>query len=194
MTDITAPAHLPASATPAGDGVVIGAGPVTVDVYIDFLCPFCRQFELSSGQALATMVADGLISLVYHPMNFLDEASTTRYSSRAAAAAGCASDGGRFLEYARALFVSQPPEGGPGLSDAELIQLGLSVGLPGQAFGERVLRGTYLDWAPYVTAMATARGVSATPTVLVDGAFVPANARVIAAKVAAAADPAGPAV
>jgi protein-disulfide isomerase len=194
MTDSTAPAHLPASATPAGDGVVMGEGLVTVDVYIDFLCPFCRQFELSSGEALATMVADGLISLVYHPMNFLDEASTTRYSSRAAASAGCASDGGRFAEYARALFVSQPPEGGSGLSDAELIQLGLSVGLPGHAFGECVRRGAYLAWPPYVTAMATARGVSATPTVLVDGVFVPANARMIAAEVAAAADAAGPAV
>ncbi len=187
MTHITAPGHVPASATPAGDGVVIGQGTVTVDAFIDFLCPFCRQFELSSGQALATMVADGQISLVYHPMNFLDEASTTRYSSRAAAAAGCASDGGRFADYARALFVSQPPEGGPGLSDAELIELGLSVGLPSPAFGECVPRGHYLDWPTYVTAMATARGVSATPAVLVEGISVPANARMIAAAVAAAA-------
>jgi protein-disulfide isomerase len=73
MTHLTVPSHLPASATPAGDGVVIGDGPVTVDAYIDFLCPFCRQFELSSGEVLATMVTGGLISLAYHPMNFLDD-------------------------------------------------------------------------------------------------------------------------
>src|ERR1700720_1623875 len=99
MTHRSGPSHLPANATPGGDGVVTGAGPVTVDTYIDFLCPFCRQFELSSGEALATMVADGLISLAYHPMNFLDAASTTRYSSRAAASSGCASDGGRLPGY-----------------------------------------------------------------------------------------------
>ena len=186
MTRITAPGHLPANATPTGGGVVMGEGRVTVDVYIDFLCPFCRQFELSSGDALAAMVADGLISLVYHPMNFLDEASTTRYSSRAAAAAGCASDGGRFPGYARALFVSQPPEGGPGLSDDELIELGLSVGLPGSAFEACVLSGNYLDWPPYVTEVATAGGVTATPTVRVAGVPVPANAKMIAAAVAAA--------
>jgi protein-disulfide isomerase len=187
MTHMTVPSHLPANATPAGDGVVIGEGPVTVDTYIDFLCPFCRQFELSSGEALATMVADGLISLAYHPMNLLDAASTTRYSSRAAASSGCASDGGRFPGYARALFLNQPPEGGPGLSDAELIEIGLSVGLPSPAFDSCVRRGSYLDWPSFVTALATARGVRATPTVLVEGVSVPANARMIAAAVAAAA-------
>jgi protein-disulfide isomerase len=184
MTHPTAPAHLPAGVTSAGDGVVIGAGPVTVDAYIDFLCPFCRQFELASAGTLASLVADGQISLVYHPMNFLDEASTTRYSSRAAASAGCASDGGRFLEYVHALFVSQPPEGGAGLSDAELIEIGRSVGLPGPAFESCVPSGRYLDWPPYVTEVATARGVGATPTVLVNGVQVPPSGEAIAVAVA----------
>jgi protein-disulfide isomerase len=187
MTHPAAPSHVPASATPDGDGVVVGTGPVTVDVYIDFLCPFCRQFELSAGDALALLVSDGQISLAYHPMNFLDLASTTHYSTRAAAASGCASDGGRFAEYAHALFVSQPPEGGPGLTDAQLAELAISVGLDGPAFTGCAQRGSYLDWAPYVTARATARGVQSTPTVLVNGAPVPANGRLIAAAVAAAA-------
>src|SRR6266699_88265 len=123
MTHPTIPDRVPAGATPEGDGIVIGLGPVRVDAFIDFLCPFCRRFELSSAPALAALVADGLASLVYHPMNFLDEASTTNYSTRAAAASGCAADQGRFLEYAHVLLVNQPPEGGPGLSDAELAGL-----------------------------------------------------------------------
>jgi protein-disulfide isomerase len=186
MTQATVPSRVPASATPDGDGIVVGAGPVAVDTYIDFLCPFCRQFELSSGDTLATLVTDGLISLAYHPMNFLDAASTTHYSTRAAASSGCASDGGRFVEYAHALFVNQPSEGGPGLTYARLIEIGRSVELTGPAFGECVEGGKYLDWPPYVTAVATALGVSATPTVLVEGIPVPANARMIAAAVQAA--------
>ena len=124
MTDPITPRRVPAGATPEGDAIVIGGGPVRVDAFIDFLCPYCRQFELSAGPALAGLVADRLISLVYHPMNFLDQASTTDYSTRAAAASGCAADSGRFVDYAHALFVHQPPEGGPGLSDAELAGLG----------------------------------------------------------------------
>ena len=184
MTDLARPGHVPASATAEGDGVVIGSGPVTVDAYIDFLCPFCRHFELQSGDALARLVADREISLVYHPMNFLDAASTTNYSTRAAAASGCAADGGRFAEYAHALFTSQPPEGGAGLTDAQLAELAGSVGLPG-SFTECLHSGRYLDWPSYVTALATARGVQATPTVLVDGAPVPATPRMITAAVAA---------
>jgi len=187
MNHISAPARVPANATAEGDGIVVGDGAVRVDAYVDFQCPFCRQFELSSGPALASMVADGRINLVYHPMSFLDQVSTTRYSSRAAASSGCASDGGKFREYAGALFVNQPPEGGAGLSDEELVSMGVSVGLPESAFGSCVLGGKYLDWPPYVTATATRRGVNATPSVFVEGAPVPANARTITAAVAAAA-------
>jgi protein-disulfide isomerase len=168
--------------------VVIGTGPVSVDVFIDFLCPFCRQFELSAGETLAAMAADGRISLAYHPMNFLDAASTTRYSTRAAAASGCAADGDRLAEYAHALFVDQPPEGSAGLTDAQLVEIGVAAGLPRAAFGECVQQGRYLDWPPHVTARATDLGVSATPTVLVAGVPVPANARMITAAVAEAAE------
>ena len=185
MTDLTVPSRLPAGATREGDGIMIGHGPVRVDAFIDFLCPFCRRFELSTGPALADLVSGGQVSLVYHPMNFLDRASTTNYSTRAAAASGCAADGGRFTEYAHALFVSQPPEGGAGLSDAELAGLGSAAGLDGAAFTACVSAAPYLDWPPHVTARATALGVEATPTVLVAGAPVRPEARAIGAAVAA---------
>jgi protein-disulfide isomerase len=181
-----APAQIPSGATAAGDGIVLGSGPVVVEAYIDFLCPYCREFELSAGPDLTALAADGRISLVYHPMSFLDEASTTRYSSRAAAASGCASDGGRFREYAETLFRSQPPEGGPGLPDEELIGLGTAIGLDPEVFGACVRDGRYLDWPPYVTAMAVAAGVGATPTVLVDGTPAAPDAASVSAAVATA--------
>jgi protein-disulfide isomerase len=176
------PSRVPASATPDGDGVVVGDGPVTVDAYIDFLCPFCGRFELSSGAALAAMVTEHRISIVYHPMNFLDQASTTHYSTRAAASSGCAADEGRFMDYMHALFVNQPPEGSAGLTDTELTAIGQSVGL-GPAFASCVVAGAYLDWPPYVTARALAAGVEATPTVLVAGVAVPAESEAIAVAV-----------
>ncbi|WP_405143248.1 DsbA family protein [Sphaerisporangium sp. NBC_01403] len=182
---VMAPAHVPAGATETGDGVIVGDGPVIVDAYIDFQCPFCKQFELTAGPTLDQLVENRLITLVYHPMAFLDAASTNQYSSRAASASGCASDHGRFMEYAYALFVNQPPEGGPGLSDDELIELGDSVGLTDPAFGACVRRHTYVEWAAYVTARAAQRGVNATPTVFVQRVAVPANAQMIVAAVEA---------
>jgi protein-disulfide isomerase len=181
----TRPSRLPAGATPDGDGLVVGDGPVRVDAFIDFLCPYCRRFELSSGPTLALMVADRQVSIAYHPMNFLDEASTTSYSTRAAAASGCAADQGRFADYAHALFAHQPPEGGAGLSDAELAGLGREVGLAAE-FDACLSDAPYLDWPAYVTARATAAGVSATPTVLVAGEVVAPEAQAITAAVARA--------
>ncbi len=179
MSAVPKPSRVPATATPGGDGVVVGDGPVLVDVYIDFQCPFCRRFELSAGTALAAMVVEHQISIAYHPMNFLDQASTTHYSTRAAASSGCAADQDRFVDYAHALFVDQPPEGSAGLTDEQLIAIGESVGL-GPAFASCVPGRPYLDWPPYVTARALAAGVEATPTVLVAGVAVPAESEAIA--------------
>ena len=116
-------------------------------------------------------------------MNFLDQASTTHYSTRAAAASGCAADQGRFLDYANVLFVRQPPEGGAGLTDSELAGIGRDIGLPDATFASCVSQAPYLDWPPYVTARATALGVEATPTVLVAGTAVQPDPRAIAAAV-----------
>jgi len=187
MTDPTTPNRVPAGATPEGDGIITGDGPVPVDAFIDFLCPFCRRFELSASASLADLIKGRLISLVYHPMNFLDGASTTNYSTRAAAASACAADQGRFLDYAHALFLRQPPEGGPGLTDAELAAIGRDIGLPDTAFATCVTEAPYRDWPPYVTARATALGVEATPTVLVAGTAVQPDARAITAAVRNAA-------
>jgi protein-disulfide isomerase len=169
MTHSSAPGRVPAGSTPEGDAILIGSGPVQVDAFIDFLCPYCRRFEQANQSLLARLVSDGQARLVYHPMNFLDEASTTNYSTRAAAASGCAADQDRFLQYAHELFAHQPPEGGAGLSDAELARLGQEAGLDADAFAPCLAEGPYLEWPTYVTSRATDAGVTATPTVLVAG-------------------------
>jgi len=49
---------VPAHATRSGDGIVVGSSPVQIDTFIDFLCPFCRQFEERSGSLLKRFVDD----------------------------------------------------------------------------------------------------------------------------------------
>jgi protein-disulfide isomerase len=159
----------PAHATANGDGLVVGSGPKTVEVYLDFMCPHCRDFEQAAGTTLNTMVTGGKIKLVYHPMALLDNASTTQYSTRSAAASGCASDAGKVPEYVQVLYANQPPEGSAGLSDDQLIQLGHQAGITGTGFDTCVRDGKYKPWVQHVTDEATRRGVNSTPTVFVDG-------------------------
>jgi protein-disulfide isomerase len=159
----------PAAAVDEGSGFSVGTGRVTVDVYEDFLCPACGAFEQQAGATLDKLVADGTVTVVYHPIAILDRYSTTEYSTRAAAASAAAAQGGKFAEFHQALFERQPAEGGPGLDDATLIEIGRSVGLTDAAFADAVTNATYRPWASKATETASARGITGTPSVLVGG-------------------------
>ncbi|MEV7328859.1 thioredoxin domain-containing protein [Micromonospora sp. NPDC093244] len=159
----------PPGANADGTGIVTGGGPVTVDVYEDFLCPACNQFEQTSGPTLEQLVAENKAKVVYHPVAYLNRFSTTEYSTRSSAASGCAAAGGKFREYAKALFAKQPPEGSAGLSNDELIDIGAGVGLDRGSFGGCVKDGTYRTWTAHVTDEASRSDVTGTPTILVNG-------------------------
>ncbi|MDG4667227.1 thioredoxin domain-containing protein [Mycobacterium sp. 236(2023)] len=174
---------VPRGATEDRTGIAVGSGLIDVDLYIDFQCPFCKQFELASADAVDRLLERQMIRLVRHPMNFLDAASTTRYSTRAAAAAAAASDARRFHAYVQALFEHQPPEGGPGLADEQLIALGQTVGITDAAFALTVVEGRYLPWPSFVTERAIARGIGGTPSVFVQGKAIPARPDLIVAAV-----------
>lgn len=163
-------AAVPPTAVDDGTAFAIGDGPVTIDVYEDFMCPICHEFETSAAPTLQQMVTDKKVTVRYHPISILDRASNgTRYSTRSAGASAAAAEGGKFLEYHNVLFANQPAEGSDGLTDAKLIELGASVGLTGATFTDAINQQTYDAWAAQATDKASAKGVTGTPTVLIDG-------------------------
>lgn len=172
----------PPGAVENGTGIKVGSGPVQIDIYEDFICPACGQFEQQTGGTLDQLVAEGKATVVYHPLAFLDNQSSTDYSTRAAAASGAAAEGGKFREYAKALFAQQPAEGSAGLSDDQLIEIGRSVGL-GDAFAQAVRDGKYKSWTAHVTDEASGDGVTGTPTVRVGGKDVQPTTQAILAAV-----------
>ncbi|MBQ0892740.1 thioredoxin domain-containing protein [Micromonospora purpureochromogenes] len=159
----------PRGANDAGTGIVIGGGPVTIDLYEDYLCPACKQFQQVSGATIDQLVKDGKARVVFHPVAYLNRFSTTEYSTRSSAASGCAAQGGKFKEFTDALFARQPPEGSAGLSNDELIDIGAGVGLNRDEFGSCVKDGTYKPWTEKVTEDASRSGVTGTPTIKVNG-------------------------
>ena len=165
----TASAAVPSGTVDDGTAFAVGSGPVNVDIYEDFMCPICNQFEKQSGATLQQLISANKVTVRYHPIAILDDASNgTRYSTRAAGAAAAAAEGGKFVQYHQALFDNQPAEGSNGLDDAKLIELGRAAGL-GDSFATAVNDGKYDGWAGKVTDEASRRGVTGTPTVLVNG-------------------------
>lgn len=165
------PPDVTAGGVPVGDP----AADVTVDVYLDFGCPACRAYHREVDALLDGLVAQGTARVVYHPVAYLDGASTTQYSSRAAAASGCAAEAGVFATYVDLLLAVQPVPPGPGLSDERLVALGRQAG-GGPAFARCVREGRYVGWVEAATAAARQAGIAAVPAVFVEGGAVPRTA------------------
>ncbi len=165
-------APLPAGVTEPAGGIVVGdaAAPVTIDLWIDFQCPFCRDFEQDSGSTLQQLAADGDAALVYHPLSFLGEES-----ERAANAFGCAADQSRAGEFLTVLFENQPQEGTGGFTTDDLVALGAEAGVTGSEFESCVEGGRYAAWVANVAASQSEAEIAATPTVLVDGQVLSAD-------------------
>jgi protein-disulfide isomerase len=175
----------PQASSSLSNGIVVGGGPATVDLYVDFQCPHCKEYEQAVGPTLTQMVDDKKIRIVYHPIAILDDASSTQYSTRSSGAFACAANlaPDKVIAYAEALFAQQPPEGGSGLTDDKLISIANSVGITDPALGTCVRDGTYRSWTAHVTEAATDRGVNGTPTVFVNGKEVEASLQALTAAV-----------
>lgn len=97
------------------------AAPV-VEVYADYQCPACRQFELHNGDVLKEKAAEGEAVVHYRTVSIFAEepAPTSSNSLRAGAAGRAAADHGVFVEYNDLLFENQPNAEEEGYSVADL--------------------------------------------------------------------------
>jgi len=163
---------VPANTTAAG-AITIGdaAAPVKVEVYLDYMCPFCGRFDRANAEQLRHLVAAGTIRLEMYPLSFLDKASSgSRYSTRAANAVATVADRApdEVLAFSQALYAHQPHEGGEGLPNGQIAGLARDAGVPQEvidAFAKR----SFEPWIAQVTERAFAGGVTGTPTVKING-------------------------
>ena len=169
---LTVPAH--ASGT---DGTVIVYGradaPNTLDMYEDFRCPVCDKLEKADGQVIRALADDGTYKIRYHMGTFLDNNLGGSGSRDALAAAGAAlnESPAMFEAFHTVLYANQPEETVDGFADVNTL-LALAGKVPGlrtPAFDQAVTNGTYKAWAGKVTDAFNSSGVTATPTLLLNG-------------------------
>ena len=166
-----ADAALPSGVSKAGAGAEFGTGPVTVDLWEDFQCPACKAFEGVNSASLDQRVSANDITLVIHPLSFLDQNNSNTSSIRAAAAFGCAVDAGKALEFHNKLYAVQPAEnpGHEAWTTDQLVGYGNEVGITGDTWTTCVTSMKYEGWAKQVAASQTTAGINSTPTVFVNG-------------------------
>lgn len=149
--------------------------------YIDYLCPYCGQFEQTNREAIQTMVEEGAATLEVHPIAILTNRSAgTQYSLRAANAAACVADVSpeNFLAFNDLLFDNQPEEGSTGLSNDELKKLAEQAGTGSLSKVQKCIDDVqFKTWVQDATTRALSgplpntevESVKGTPTVLVNG-------------------------
>jgi protein-disulfide isomerase len=188
------PASLPAEVRGSGDNsqnlaardVAAVDGKIRVIVYQDPMCPYCKQFDDDYGRQLDAWADDGDIVVDHRVISFLDQMSTTEYSTRASNALACVADGSpdAYTKYLRALYTAQDPrsegglgvtEGGPGLSDEQLGRLAEDAGASDEV-KDCISSLKFASWVRSSTSDALSSGVKGTPTVIVDGQLWNASA------------------
>jgi protein-disulfide isomerase len=166
---------LTATHATVSSGVVFGKkAAATVDVYEDFQCPNCLNFEKAVQNSLDTDVRANKAQVRFHMIAILDSSSNNRYSTRSANAALCASDISvdQFVAYHNKLFAEQPPESGSGRTDKQLEAYASSIGITGAkltTFDSCVQSQQHKALVEALTERASQRGVNATPTIIVNG-------------------------
>lgn len=162
-----------------GNALVVGkkTAPVTLDVYQDYMCPYCGQFERANRADLEQLVGDGTVRLVIHPLSFLDaQSSGARYSSRAANAVVTVAQyqPDKLLAFNAILYEQQPAEGSKGLSDDQIADLARTAGVD-DATIQRFAGESNAGFVTSLTQAAAAAGVNSTPTVKINGKLFEGN-------------------
>ena len=160
---------------PVGTEGVVGADlddtRVRLDVYLDFMCPICSQFEEFRGGEIDALREAGTVDVYYHPIAILDRYSEgSEYSTRSAGAAALVAQEApdKFMAFTEALFVNQPAEFTKGLTDEQIQDLARATGVP-DAVVAKIPDHPYANWVRAATEQSSKDGIGGTPTLVVNG-------------------------
>lgn len=152
------------------NGMTLGKAdaPHTIDLWEDFQCPHCRDFTADVEPLIvANYVQTGKVKMVYHDFLVIDANTGGTESLDAANAARCASDQSMFWPYHDWLFANQYSEASGAFTKDRLKTIGKMAGIKDlNKFNTCVDNGTHNS---DVTSETPPSGVSATPTIIVDG-------------------------
>nr|WP_238354719.1 thioredoxin domain-containing protein [Kribbella sandramycini] len=147
----------------AGKGVTVGkaGAKAQLEIYLDFRCPHCAEFEESTGGVVDKLVQDGTATLTYWPLAFVNPDASPRLANAFAAAAA----NGKALSYADEMY----NDFSKSWTTDQLLELGKQLGVGDAKFQEAVRQNTYGGWVESIGKAADARGVTGTPAVFVNG-------------------------
>jgi len=156
-----------AAADTYGLGVGNPDAPVKIEIFEDFLCPFCQQYEETGRDGLRAQVADGKAYVVYRPIAFLNEYSARALNAFAVVLEKSGPDVA--LKFHDRLYDEQPSETGTMPDNQWLIDQAVAVGARADDITAGIDGYAFKQWIINGADDASKRGVNATPTVFANG-------------------------
>lgn len=152
---------------------------VDIQVYVDYLSPGAREWQLANAAQLTSWVREEAVTLSYHPISMLTAKSNgTKYSLRAAGAAACVAtySPDTFFAFHTDLLTQQPAIDSDGLSDKELANLAIASGASDPKRMRTCIEDqAFTSWAKAATEEAVAGipgtdlTLTSTPMIIVNG-------------------------
>lgn len=154
---------------------------VDIQIYYDYLCPNCGDFEERNGEQLRDWIENNAATVEYHPLAvFTPKSAGTQYSLRAANAVACVAElsPDQFFAYHEALFADQPEENTPGFTDEELLEIAEDAGVEKLGNVEKCIdTQRFRVWVTEATQRALSgpiagtqvAAIASTPTIIVNG-------------------------
>lgn len=152
------------------DDFILGssAAKVVLIEYGDFQCPFCgRFFKTTEQQLKETYIKQGKAVFVWRDFAFLGEESF-----RAAEAARCAGEQGKFWDYHDHLFGNQRGENEGAFGDQNLKRFAKELKLDEAEFNSCFNSGKFRKRVENAAVEGKSLGVNGTPATFVNGQLV----------------------
>ena len=152
----------------AVDGSAIRVGPADaparVDLWVDYSCPHCQEFEAANNTVLNQLIAGGDVSVSYHNIQIV-----TDYGTQAGSASACvaAEDPNRWLTFNSALYANHNAQT-DSWDAADFRAFAEQQGVNTAAL-DCITAARYTSWITTNTADAAAHQVQGTPTMLLNG-------------------------
>lgn len=167
----------PAPISKQADGTVVmankGVTAPVLDIYEDFQCPICHEFEKANDTTVKRLAAEGKAKVVYHPMTIFPDqgqAKTAHQNSVRALNASMAAPAGKWMAFHDKLYANQPDETkAGGFPNSQLVKLGKQAGITDPAFAKAVTGMKYQKRAEANTDRILKSGIQGTPTLKVNG-------------------------
>lgn len=171
----------PAGAAPIPSEPDESGAVANIRMWVDYICPVCGQFEKTNGAQIEKWVDSGAATLEVHPIaTQTSKSAGTKYSLRAATAAACVANYSPddFFAFNAAMFVDQPKENTPALSNDEINARIKAAGVSNlKQISSCVDKEQFKQWVSGATDRAVTgplpntelEAVGGTPTVLVNG-------------------------